>query len=95
MTELKDEVWDNPLDVLHRRLVSHPRKGVPEDALTSAVRSRTAVWTSRLVKAVGDDAAYISRFGACNSAQEQRCILSGLIGLLFISQQPFAMSLML
>jgi hypothetical protein len=40
MTELEDEVWDDPVDVLHRRLVSHPRKGVPEDALASAVRAR-------------------------------------------------------
>jgi hypothetical protein len=40
MTELKDDVWDDPVDVLHRRLISHPWTGVPEDALTSEVRIR-------------------------------------------------------
>jgi hypothetical protein len=40
MTQLEDEAWNDPVDVLHRRLVSHPRKGVPEDALASAVRAR-------------------------------------------------------
>jgi hypothetical protein len=39
MTELEGEVWDDPVDVLHRRLVSHPWKGVQEDVLTSAVHT--------------------------------------------------------
>jgi hypothetical protein len=26
MIELENEVWDDPVDVLYRRLVSHPRK---------------------------------------------------------------------
>jgi hypothetical protein len=42
MTELEDEVWDDPIDDLHRILVSHPRKGALEDALTSAVRTRAS-----------------------------------------------------
>jgi hypothetical protein len=57
MTELEDKVWDNPVDVLYRRLVSHPRKGVLEDALTSAVRARAEVWILHLAKSVGDDSA--------------------------------------
>jgi hypothetical protein len=57
MTDLKDEVWDDPVDVLHRLLVNYPRKGVPEDALTNAVRSRAEVWTSRLAESAGDGAA--------------------------------------
>jgi hypothetical protein len=57
MTELEDEVWDDPVDILHRRLVGHPEKGVPEDALTSAVSTRAEMWTSRLAESVGDGAA--------------------------------------
>jgi hypothetical protein len=57
MTELKEEFWDNAVDVLHRRLVIHPRKGVPEDALTTAVRICAEMWTSRLAESVGDGAA--------------------------------------
>jgi hypothetical protein len=38
MTGLEDDVWDDLVDLVPRILVSHPRKGVPEDALTSAVR---------------------------------------------------------
>jgi hypothetical protein len=37
---LEDDVWVNPVDVLHRRLVSRPRKGVLEDALTRACLRR-------------------------------------------------------
>jgi hypothetical protein len=37
MTELEGEVWDHPVGVPHRRLVSHPRKGVLEDSLTNGV----------------------------------------------------------
>jgi hypothetical protein len=57
MTELEDVLWDDPVDVLHRHLVSHPKKGVREDALTSAVRIRAEMWNSRLSKSVGDGAA--------------------------------------
>jgi hypothetical protein len=57
MTEMEDEVCDNPVDILDCRLVSHPRKGVSEDSLTSAVRSRAETRTSRLAKSVGDGAA--------------------------------------
>jgi hypothetical protein len=56
MTKLEDEVWDDPVDVFHRRLVSHPRKDVPEDALTSSVRICAEIRTSRLAKSVGDGA---------------------------------------
>jgi hypothetical protein len=55
MAELEDEVWDNLVDVLHRRLLSHPRKGVLKDALT--VRARAEVRTSRLAESVGDGSA--------------------------------------
>jgi hypothetical protein len=44
-------------DVFPRILVSHRRTGVPEDAFTSAVRTRAEMWTSRLVESVGDGAA--------------------------------------
>jgi fructose-specific phosphotransferase system component IIB len=47
----------DPVDVLHRRLVSHPRKGAPKDALSSAVRTRAEMWTSLLAESVGDGAA--------------------------------------
>jgi hypothetical protein len=57
MAELEDEVWDNPVDVLHRHLVSYPRKGVPKDALTSAAHARAEMWTSRLAESIGDGAA--------------------------------------
>jgi hypothetical protein len=43
MTELDDEVWENPVDVLHRRLVSHLQTGVPEDAHSQGQRGMKAV----------------------------------------------------
>jgi hypothetical protein len=57
MVELEEEAWDNPVGVLNRLLDSHPRKGVPEDALTSAVLARAEVWTSHLAESAGDGAA--------------------------------------
>jgi hypothetical protein len=57
MTELEDKFWDNPVDAPHCILVSHRRKGVPEDAFTSAVRARPEVRSSHLAKSVGDGAA--------------------------------------
>jgi hypothetical protein len=57
MAELEGDVWDDPVGDLHRLLVSHPRKGVPEYALTSEVRTRAEMWTSRLAESVGDGAA--------------------------------------
>jgi hypothetical protein len=48
---------DDPVDFLYLRLVSHPRTGVLEDALTSAVRARAEMRTSRLAESVGDSAA--------------------------------------
>jgi hypothetical protein len=57
MTGLEDEVWDDPVDLVLRILVSHRRTGVPEDALTSAVRAPAEIWTLRLVESVGDGAA--------------------------------------
>jgi hypothetical protein len=53
MTDLEDEVWDDPVDLLPRTLVSHPRKGVPEEALSSAVRAPAEMSTSRLAESVG------------------------------------------
>jgi hypothetical protein len=47
----------DPIDVLHRRLVSHPRTGVPENALKSAVRARAEMRTTCLAESVGDGAA--------------------------------------
>jgi hypothetical protein len=57
MTELEEEVWDDPVNVLHRHLVSHPRICVPKDTLTSAVRTRAEMQTSRLAESAGDGAA--------------------------------------
>jgi hypothetical protein len=57
MTELEDDAWDDPVDVLHYLLVSHPRKDVPEDALTSPVRTRAEMKTSHLTESVGGGAA--------------------------------------
>jgi hypothetical protein len=57
MTELEDDVWDYSFHVAYRLLVNHPRTGVPEDALTSAVRNPAEMWKSRLAESVGDDAA--------------------------------------
>jgi hypothetical protein len=57
MTELKDEVWDDPVHNVPRILVSHRRTGVPEVALTSVVRTHTEMRTSRLAESIGDGAA--------------------------------------
>jgi hypothetical protein len=56
MTELKDDVWDDPIHKIPRLLVSHRRTGAPEDALKSAVRAPAKIWTSRLAESVGDAA---------------------------------------
>jgi hypothetical protein len=57
MTELEDNVWDDPVYSLHCILVSNPRKGIPKDGLPIAVRTRAEMWTSRLAGSVGDSAA--------------------------------------
>jgi hypothetical protein len=57
MTGLEDEVWDDPVDLVPRILVSHRRTGAPEDAVTSAVRAPASMWTSRPAESVGDGAA--------------------------------------
>jgi hypothetical protein len=57
MAELERDVWDDLVDLPLRILGSHPRKGVPEDALKRAVRAPAEMWTSRLAESVGDGAA--------------------------------------
>jgi hypothetical protein len=57
MTDLEDEVWDDPdRNVLHI-LVSHRRTGAPEDVLTGAVRTPAEMWASCLAEFIGDGAA--------------------------------------
>jgi hypothetical protein len=57
MTDLEDEVWDDPVNLVPRILVSHRRKGFSKDALISAVRARAEMWTSRLAESAGYGAA--------------------------------------
>jgi hypothetical protein len=57
MIGLDGDVWDDPVHLVPRILVSHRRTGVPEDALTSAVRASAEMWNLRVAGSVGDGAA--------------------------------------
>jgi hypothetical protein len=57
LTDLEGDVWDDPVDLVLRIVVSHRRTGVLEDALTSAVRAPAEMWTSRIAESIGDGAA--------------------------------------
>jgi hypothetical protein len=46
-----------PFVISPRIIVSHCRTGAPEDALTSAVRTRAEMWNLRYAESVGDGAA--------------------------------------
>jgi hypothetical protein len=57
MTELEDEVWDDPVHNVPRILVSHRRAGATEGALIRAVRTRAEMWNSRLAESIEDSTA--------------------------------------
>jgi hypothetical protein len=73
MTDLEDDAWDDPVDFVPRILVSHRRTGVPEDALTRAVRAPAEMWTSRLSKSVGEGAADAVAVALDKSTPQGRC----------------------
>jgi hypothetical protein len=79
MTGLDDDSWDDPVHLVPRNLVSHHRKGVPEDALTSAVLAPAEMWTSRLAESVGDgvaDAVVVALDMSTPQARRREMVLS-------------------
>jgi hypothetical protein len=80
MTDLEDEVWDDPVDLFVLRiLVTHPCKGVPEDALTSAVRAPAEMRNLRLAECVGDgttDAVVVALDMSTPQARRRKKVVS-------------------